>query len=149
MWTERCCSDWTGQRHGGQALGSWALCRWSLALVSDSWPASPRDNLSAEYTPGDPDTSHSSVLIYYIQIFFSRRAWFLFCFQDFIYLERELEQVGGRTEGERKSQADSPAECGASHGARSHNPKIITPAEIKSWMLNQLSHPDASRRSWF
>ena len=26
-------------------------------------------------------------------------------------------------------------------GAQSHDPEIMTCAEIKSWMLNQLSHP--------
>ena len=34
-------------------------------------------------------------------------------------------------------------QCGAQHGAWTHDPEIETWAEIKSWTLNKLSHPDA------
>ena len=59
----------------------------------------------------------------------------------FIYL-LETEWVGGRTEGEGISRLC--AECRAQCGALSHDPEIIIWAKIKSWTLNQLSHPGAS-----
>ena len=41
----------------------------------------------------------------------------------------------------RESGREAQAEWGAQNGAGSHNPKIITRAEIKSPALNRMSHP--------
>ena len=56
----------------------------------------------------------------------------------------ETEQVS-RGEGQRERARASilsrlHTQCGAQHGARSHNPGIMTWAEIKSWSLYQMSH---------
>ena len=42
---------------------------------------------------------------------------------------------------ERESQADSPMSAEPDMGLSLNNPEIMTSAEIKSWMLNWLSHP--------
>ena len=54
-----------------------------------------------------------------------------------------MQWVGRGAEGETESQVDC-AEHGAPYGARSHDPEITTHADIKSQMLNRLSHPGAS-----
>jgi len=46
---------------------------------------------------------------------------------------------GAEGKGKRESQADSKPSL------EPHDPEILTRAEIKSWMLNQLSHPGAPR----
>ena len=63
-------------------------------------------------------------------------------FRCYLFIwERENERawVGGRDRGTSRL----PTEYWAQHGAWSHNPEIMTWAEIKSQMLNQLSHPGA------
>ena len=56
-------------------------------------------------------------------------------FKDFIYLfEQERARVGERCRGSGTSRLCP--ECGAQCGAGSHNPAILTCAEIKSLMLN-------------
>ena len=44
---------------------------------------------------------------------------------------------------EKENPKKIPAECGARHGAGSHDPEITIWAEIKSRKLNRLSHPGA------
>ena len=50
--------------------------------------------------------------------------------------ERQLAVKGAKREGERVSQTH-----GTWHGAQFHDLEIMAWAEIKSWMLNQPSHP--------
>ena len=74
-------------------------------------------------------------------------VFFLFSFfkKDlFTYLRgRERERFRGAVEEGERISSRLPTECGAWHGAWSHDPEIMTWAEIKSWMLNRLSHPGA------
>lgn len=49
---------------------------------------------------------------------------------------------GGAEERENPTRAPHPAR-GARHETQSHNPEVMTSAEIKSRMLSQLSHPGA------
>ena len=56
--------------------------------------------------------------------------------KDFIYLLIEREQEEGQKERERESQAYSLPEHGAWLCSQSHNPEIMTWAEIKSWMFD-------------
>ena len=51
------------------------------------------------------------------------------------------ESVQGEDQGEREKQ--TPTKQGAWGRAWSHDPEIMTWADIKSQMLNWLSHPDA------
>ena len=67
-------------------------------------------------------------------------------FLFFFPLEREHTWAGvGRAEGggERESQADAPTKHRAQCRAWSHDPGIMTWAEINSQMLNWPSHPGA------
>ena len=61
------------------------------------------------------------------------------------FRERERKIVraggGGKGEGERISQACSNIQHRAQCKAWSQDPEIMIWAEIKSWMLNQVSHP--------
>ena len=59
-------------------------------------------------------------------------------FYDFLILrERERKLSVSWGEGPRKSQAASTL------GTQPHNSGIMTWAKIKSWTLNQMSHPGA------
>ena len=70
------------------------------------------------------------------------RLYFLSSKDLFIYLRKHASMNGGKGRGRRRERIFRlPAECGAWHRARSHDPEIMTWAEIKSWMLNQFSHP--------
>ena len=72
-------------------------------------------------------------------------AFYLF-FTNFFLIEREREEGGvGETEGEGKRERERererissklPAGHRAQHGARTHDPEVMTLAEIKSQMLN-------------
>jgi len=71
-------------------------------------------------------------------------------FTNYIYiLEREesmhVHVFRGRGRGRKRERISSicPTERGAQHRAQSHDPEIITRAEIKSWVLHQPSHPGA------
>lgn len=59
---------------------------------------------------------------------------------SFIHSFRKCAE--GQRDRERIS-SKCPTEWGARCGARSHNLEIMTPVEIKSWMLNQLRNPGA------
>ena len=63
----------------------------------------------------------------------------------FILRESKREWVGEepKAEGKRISRR-LPAEHRAWNRAQSHDPEIMTWAEIKSWMLNWQSHPNSS-----
>ena len=64
----------------------------------------------------------------------------LFSFIDlFIY----LSGGGKEGEGEVENLQQTTAEQGAPHRAWSHEPEIMTWADIKSQLLNRLSHPGA------
>lgn len=52
-------------------------------------------------------------------------------------------QVGGGAEEEDEGGSWLPDECGIALRARSHNSEVVTWAETKSPMFNQLSHQDA------
>ena len=74
-------------------------------------------------------------------------------FFEFMYLfwEREREHAQAR-EGQRERDRISSSlhtKHRARHGARSHDPGIMTWAEIKSRALNQLSHPGTHISSVF
>ena len=66
-----------------------------------------------------------------------------------IYLfERKRERAGegaeGEEEGKKKSQANSPLNMEPNAGLNAMTlTEIMTWAEIKSWMLTQLTHPGA------
>ena len=85
------------------------------------------------------------IFYFYLLIFYL----FIFIYFIFIYLlrererERECTQVGERDWGRERILIRLHAQCGAQHQAQSHDPWIMTWAEIKSWTLNlnQLSHP--------
>ena len=77
----------------------------------------------------------------------------LFILKDCIcLLEKGRERVQAETEAEEevreRNLKPTPADRGEPLGAPSQDPEIMTWAimtwaKIKSWMLNQLSHPDA------
>ena len=71
--------------------------------------------------------------------------WTFFLKKGFSYLfERQsISGGGGRGRGRGISSCRLPAECEARHGARSHNPEIMTCFETKNRTLNWLSHPGA------
>ena len=52
----------------------------------------------------------------------------------------EREQARGRTDGDRETWSRLPTEHRAQHGTQSQDPEIMTWAEIKSQLLNWLSH---------
>ena len=60
----------------------------------------------------------------------------------FCYLFRECKLGDWQRE---RNPSRLLAECRAPCGAQSQDPEIITRAEIKSWMPNQLSYPGATR----
>ena len=60
-------------------------------------------------------------------------------------LERKRAWVRGEVEGVNLKHISYWAQ-GAQHWAWSHNPEIMTWAEIKSQMLNQLNHTAAPER---
>ena len=65
------------------------------------------------------------------------------CFSLFKIYFRERENTSGG-EGQRETEkilSRLHAQRGARHGARSHDPGLMTWAQIKSWLLNRLSHP--------
>ena len=49
----------------------------------------------------------------------------------------------GKDRGTGRGGSRLPAECGAHQRTWSHNAEIMTLAEVKSWLLNRLSHPCA------
>lgn len=55
------------------------------------------------------------------------------------WVERKKREAEG--EGEKESLSTFPAEHRARHGSQSHDPEVMTWAEIKSQSLNRLSHP--------
>ena len=62
----------------------------------------------------------------------------MFYFLRFYLFEREQARGGAKREG----QADSCLMWSLTEaGAQSHDPEIMTGAEIKSWMLNRWKHP--------
>ena len=66
--------------------------------------------------------------------------------KDFTYLfqrQREKERVRRDIGGGRKNLKQTLHWAWSPVGAQSHNHKIMTWAETKSWMLNQPSHPGA------
>ena len=73
--------------------------------------------------------------------------WIFFLFlKDLFILERgrEREHWGrGRGRGREKILSRLPTEHGAWCGVPSHNHELMTWAETKNQMFNQLSHPDA------
>lgn len=72
-------------------------------------------------------------------------TYIFFSFLKIHLFEREIEQALAGREGERDRENTSsrlPAQCRA-QGAPSHNPENITGAEIKSPMLNTMTHPGA------
>ena len=56
---------------------------------------------------------------------------------------------GAEGEGERESQASLWVECGVQGGAWSRDLEIMTGTEIKSQMVNQLSHPVAPSYNFY
>ena len=59
--------------------------------------------------------------------------------------ERERERKS-RKRGRRRISSRLHAQCGAQCGAQTHDPEIVTQAEIKSQMLKWLSHPGSPRQ---
>ena len=72
----------------------------------------------------------------------SETSSFILLCKDFIWERIHTWAVGGGGRGERRGKRDRlHAERGAQCGAQSHNPEIMTRAEIKSQTFNQLNHP--------
>ena len=69
--------------------------------------------------------------------------FFFFRFYLFICLFRECKQGEEQQERERQNPKQIRAERGAQCKAQSNDPDIMTWAEIKSRMVNWLSHPGA------
>ena len=67
--------------------------------------------------------------------FFIFKSWLI------DYLRQSLGRDWER--GQERMSSSLPTECEVRDGARSHDPEIMTWAEIKSWTLNQLSLPGA------
>ena len=63
--------------------------------------------------------------------------WF---FNDFICL---FIWRGGAVRERERISSRLPTKHGSQPGAQSHNSEIMTWVEIKTWMPNRLSHPDA------
>ena len=94
----------------------------------------------------------SLISIYYLICLPSVFVCFSFFKKDFICLfilerMRERAWVWGAAkrekEGGRKNLKQPLHWAWAHHWARSHDPEIMTLAETKNWMLNQLCHPAA------
>lgn len=69
----------------------------------------------------------------YTLIFTWKNSRCIVFFKIFLLLERAWVGVGAKVEGENPKK--TPMEHGAHGRAPSHNPAIMTPAEIKSWMF--------------
>ena len=71
--------------------------------------------------------------------------FFLFLKKILFILGGERVWAGGgvKGEGEKESQADTALSAEHDPGVWSHYPEVMTWAEIKSWLLNLLSHPGA------
>ena len=61
----------------------------------------------------------------------------------FTFWEREREREKGEGQKEREKENPEQALRSVRLGAPSHDPEIMTWAQIKSWILNHLSHPGA------
>ena len=66
---------------------------------------------------------------------------YFYSFCIVLFFRREEEQMEGR----ERTLSRLHAQCRAWHRSQSHNPEIMIWAEIKSWKLNQLSHPSVPR----
>ena len=75
-------------------------------------------------------------------------SWLFFFFQVYLFWERERQKRahawargGEQREGKRKSQADSMLSTWRQTQGSNSRTVRSTWAKIKSWLLNQLSHP--------
>ena len=113
------------EAEAGSELSAQNLTRGSNSQTMRSWP---EPNSKAQPTEPPRCSSSSSFLKF-----------------TYLCLRKRESRGGAEREGERGSQAGSllPAQSPTQGLSPTHCKIIMTWAEIKSWMLKQLSHPGA------
>ena len=96
---------------------------------------------------------NTAIIIWYENMMVAKRFFLFLNYSLFIYFERERATCSSR-EGQREGERENPRQAlHCQHrsrcSAQSHYCEMMTCAEIKSWTLSWLSHPDAPKRFFF